>query len=132
MMRRLDIRNARGQTMVEFTMVLPLLLVVLFGIIQFGITFSKYVALTDSVRAGARTAAVSRMLPPTTRTTTIQNRVKNSSGDLTPAKVNVTILSTWVHGEDVKVTATYPYSISLFGLVVKSGNLSSSTTERVE
>ena len=36
--------------MVEFTLVLPVLLVVLFGIIQFGITFSNYVALTDAVR----------------------------------------------------------------------------------
>jgi hypothetical protein len=32
----------------------------------------------------------------------------------------------------VSVTATYPYSISLLGLVVKSGRLSSKTTERVE
>jgi hypothetical protein len=32
----------------------------------------------------------------------------------------------------VSVTATYPYSISLLGMVVKSGRLSSKTTERVE
>jgi hypothetical protein len=32
----------------------------------------------------------------------------------------------------VTVTATYPYRISLLGLVVKSGNLRSTTTERVE
>ena len=30
------------------------------------------------------------------------------------------------------VTATYPYSISLLGLVVASGNLKSTTQERVE
>ena len=42
--------------MVEFTLVLPVLLVVLFGIIQFGITFNNYISLTDSVRAGARLA----------------------------------------------------------------------------
>ena len=33
---------------------------------------------------------------------------------------------------DVSVTAPYPYNISLLGMVVKSGNLSSTTTERVE
>jgi hypothetical protein len=32
----------------------------------------------------------------------------------------------------VTVTATYPYSISLLGMVVKAGSLSSTTTERVE
>ena len=35
-------------------------------------------------------------------------------------------------GSDVQVTATYPYSISLLGLFTKSGNLTSTTTERVE
>jgi Flp pilus assembly protein TadG len=116
--------------MVEFTLVLPILLVVLFGIIQFGITFNNYVALTDSVRAGARTAAVSRFSG--TRTTDVVNRVKNASNDLTPSKVAVTVTSTWVHGEDVTVKATYPYSISLLGVVVASGSLSSTTTERIE
>jgi Flp pilus assembly protein TadG len=118
-----------GQTMVEFTLVLPILMVVLFGIIQFGITFKDYVTLTDAVRAGARTAAVSRYSADPVADT--KARVK-SAADLVPANVNVTVLSTWVHGDDVVVTATYPYAISLFGVVVSSGNLSSSTTERVE
>jgi Flp pilus assembly protein TadG len=106
------------------------LLVVLFGIIQFGLTFNNYIALTDAVRAGARTAAVSRFATNPTSDTTA--RVKNASGDLDPAKVGVTVTSTWVHGDDVVVKATYPYSISLLGVVVASGNLSSTTTERVE
>jgi len=119
--------------MVEFTLVLPVLLVVLFGIIQFGITFSNYVALTDAVRAGARTAAVSRSSSDPVGDT--QARVKDASGDLDPSKVVVpppVTPSGWTHGADVTVTATYPYSISLLGIVVASGNLSSSTTERIE
>ena len=35
-------------------------------------------------------------------------------------------------GEDVTVSAAYPYDISLLGFVVKSGDLTSTTTERVE
>ena len=54
------IRDERGQTMAEFAIVLPVLVVLLFGVIQFGILFNNYVTLTDAVRAGARTAAVSR------------------------------------------------------------------------
>ena len=115
--------------MVEFALVLPVLLVVLFGIIQFGITFNHYLSLTDSVRAGARTAAVSRMSANPTLDTV--NKVKAST-DLDPTKLTVTVTSTWQHGDDVVVKATYPYSISLFGFVVSSGNLSSTTTERVE
>ena len=38
---RSDIRSQRGQTIVEFAMVLPILALLLFGVIQFGITFNK-------------------------------------------------------------------------------------------
>ena len=44
----------------------------------------------------------------------------------------VSVSSTWVQGDDVTVTATYLYDISLLGVVVKSGSLTASTTERVE
>ena len=86
-MKRLH--NERGQTMVEFTLVLPVLLVVLFGIIQFGITFSNYVALTDAVRAGARTAAISRSAADPVGDT--KARVLNASGDLKAADVKPTV-----------------------------------------
>jgi Flp pilus assembly protein TadG len=129
-MRREHPRVERGQTMVEFTLILPILLVVLFGIIQFGLAFNNYVALTDAVRAGARTASVSRF--STTPVADTTSRVKTASGDLDPSQVNVTVTSTWVHGDDVVVAATYPYSISLFGVVVASGNLTSKATDRVE
>jgi TadE-like protein len=118
--------------MVEFVLVLPVLMVILFGIVQFGLTFNNYIALTDSVRAGARTAAVSAQTGDPVGVT--ETRVKTASGDLDPAKVDPTVSAPggWVHGQDVVVTATYPYSISLFGVVVASGNLSSKTTERIE
>ena len=48
------------------------------------------------------------------------------------APLNVTVTSTWQPGADVTVTATYPYQIKLLGLPLKSGRLSSTTTERVE
>ena len=40
--------------------------------------------------------------------------------------------SSWTIGSDVTVTATYPYSISLLGWVVKSGMLTTTMKERVE
>ena len=39
--------------MTEFALVLPLLALLLFGVIQFGVFFHQYVTLTDAVRAGA-------------------------------------------------------------------------------
>ena len=55
--RRIRSREERGQTLVEFALVLPLLGLLIFGIIQFGIIFNNYVTLTDAARAGARRAA---------------------------------------------------------------------------
>ncbi|HEU5213841.1 MAG TPA: TadE family protein [Gaiellaceae bacterium] len=130
MTRRIHIGNQRGQTMTEFALVMPILLFLLLGIIQFGIVFNNYVTLTDAVRAGARKGAVARRLPNPSGA--VQTQVRNSATDLNQKNLSVTVTSTFAAGSDVTVTATYPYSISLLGLVVKSGSLHSTTTERVE
>jgi Flp pilus assembly protein TadG len=130
MHRIVHTRDEQGQAMTEFAVVLPVLALVLFAIIQFGIAFNNYLTLTDAVRHGARTAAVSRQTGAGSAATVAS--VKASAADLQAASLAVTVSSTWQAGDDVTVTATYPYAISLFGLVVKSGSLKSSTTERVE
>lgn len=128
---RADIRSQRGQTMVEFAMVLPILCLLLFGVIQFGITFNNYVTLTDAVRAASRKAAVSRQ--SSTRTSDIQTAFYDSASDLDKSKLPApTVTSTWQHADPVTVCATYPYNINLLGMVVASGNLKSCTKERVE
>ncbi len=127
---RRSIREQRGQTMVEFAIVLPILLMLILGIAQLGLTFNNYLALTDGVRAGARYGAVLR----TSGTHDAQTiaKVKQSAANLNPSNITATITSTWQAGADLTVCATYPYSINLIGLVVKSGNLNSCTTNRVE
>ena len=124
------ITEEKGQSMAEFAIVLPILVVFLFGVIQFGILFNNYVTLTDAVRAGARTAAVSRQ--DSDPTGEAQSMVRSSAANLDQSNLNVSVSSDWQSGDDVTVTATYPYSISLLGWVVSSGSLSSKTTERVE
>jgi Flp pilus assembly protein TadG len=136
--RRSVRRSEDGQAMVEFALVLPILLLLVMGIIQFGILFNNYVTLTDAVRAGARQAAVSRDLPDPVGVATA--RVKSSGAGLDESKLEVTVTpydpndgsATWAQGGDVTVEAKYPYSINLFGMVVMSGKIKSTTTERVE
>jgi len=129
--KRIQIRNEQGQAMTEFALVLPVLALILFAVIQFGIVFNNYITLTDATRAGARKAAVSRDDP--NRDADVMAAVRSSATDLDGSKLSVSPpSSTWDSGTDVTVTASYPYSISLLGLVVKSGRLSSTTTERVE
>jgi Flp pilus assembly protein TadG len=130
MTKRFQMRNERGQTLTEFAIVLPILALLLFGVIQFGIAFNNYITLTDAVRAGARKGAVGRHLQ-NPQSAVVQS-VQNAATDLKSSDLQITITSNWTQGSDVTVTATYPYKINLLGAVVKSGRLSSSTTERVE
>src|SRR3972149_4234930 len=51
-------RAARGQSLVEFALVIPILLILVFGIIDFGMGLRSYISLTNATREGARFAAV--------------------------------------------------------------------------
>jgi Flp pilus assembly protein TadG len=126
------VREERGQTMVEFAIVLPILCTLLFGAIQFGILFNNYVTLTDAVRAGARKAAVSRQITGTTPRQACIDQIRASASDLDLSKLVPDCQSDFQPSSTVTVTATYPYSINLMGLVIASGNLRSTTQERVE
>jgi Flp pilus assembly protein TadG len=128
-MRKLR-HSEEGQALVEFALVLPLLVVLLFGVIQFGIALNNYVTLTDAVRAGAREASVSRFSP--TPGVEAEDAVRDAAVNLDQGALAVTVTSSWVRGDDVRVSATYPYEIDLVGVVVASGSLKSETTERVE
>lgn len=129
-MRRQRRSQEDGQALVEFALVLPLLVLVLFAVIQFGIAFNNYVTLTDAVRAGARTASVSRF--SSTPGAQAEAAVRDAAVNLDQGELAVTVSSSWARGDDVRVVATYPYEIDLVGLVVASGSLQSETTERVE
>jgi Flp pilus assembly protein TadG len=129
-LKRLKIRDEQGQTMTEFAIVLPLLVVLLFGIIQFGIVFNNYVTLTDAARAAARKGAVSRN--SSNPTSDCQTQGFASAADLDSSKLQLTCTSSWGPGSDVQVDAQYPYSVTLFGLPLISGNLKTVMKERVE
>ena len=52
------LRKKRGQAMVEFALVLPIFIVLLMGIMEFGLLFHQYLVVTSASREGARAAAV--------------------------------------------------------------------------
>lgn len=47
-----------GQTLVEFSMVLPLLLILIFAILDFGRAMYSWSVLSNAAREGGRTAAI--------------------------------------------------------------------------
>jgi Flp pilus assembly protein TadG len=117
--------------MTELALVLPILVVLVLAIAQFGVAFNNYVTLTDAARAAARKGAVSREAG---QSSDCQNAGYAAGTDLKNPGTDfkVTCVSSWGIGSDVTATATYPYQISLLGWVVKSGTLTSTTKERVE
>jgi Flp pilus assembly protein TadG len=130
MPKRFSFRDQKGQSMTEFALVLPVLALLLFGVIQFGLVFNNYIQLTDAVRAGARKGAVGRHLQNPQGA--VVAAVRGASTNLDQDELEVSVTSSFEQGTDVEVTASYPYSINLLGVVVKSGELTSTTKERVE
>jgi Flp pilus assembly protein TadG len=135
-LKRVSLRDQQGQAATEFALVLPILALLLFGIIQLGVVFNHYVTITDAVRTGARKAAVGRLVlqgggDPAGQA---EAGVRASASDLNQSDLQVTVnpLGGWSQGSDVSVSASYPYQVSLLGIVVSSGNLTATTQERVE
>ena len=56
---RRRVRSERGAELVEFALTLPLLLLVVLGIIEFGLLFQEYEVVTNAAREGARIAVLS-------------------------------------------------------------------------
>lgn len=125
-------KNERGQTMTEFAFILPILIVLMLGIVQFGIAFNNYVSLTDAVRAGARKAAVSRHESNPAGACRAQVIASRGNLDQTKLQQNLVCSSSWAPGAEVRVYADYPYEIKLLDWSVYSGRLKSEMKERVE
>jgi Flp pilus assembly protein TadG len=51
-------QREEGQALVEFALVVPLLLLILFAIVQFGIMLNTYITVSDAARSGARQLAL--------------------------------------------------------------------------
>ena len=127
--RKILWRAETGQALTEFILVVPVLCFILFAIMQFAALYNHWITLTDATRVGARTAAVSRETCPGNT----EQAVRDSAVNLDQSQLAVSMSACpWDAGGQVTVTATYPWSISLVGLVVADGTLTSTTKERVE
>ena len=126
-------RSERGAALVEFALVLPLLLVVIAGIVDFAFLFQRYEVITNAAREGARMASLSS--PGTYNDAAVRSHVRSyvmaglDMSDLsqvmptTPDAVQVenVALTVDLGGGDTaivparKVTITYKHSFLLLG-----------------
>lgn len=96
----------RGATAVEFALLLPILLLLAFGIIDFGRALNAQITLTQAAREGARLEALGQ--PAAAVTSRAQSAAAGLSG------VTVTIVSSCAPGAgpaaNADVTAGYQFS----------------------
>jgi Flp pilus assembly protein TadG len=109
--------SEEGAELVEFAIVLPLMLLVLFGIIDFGLLFQRYQVVTNAAREGARIAVL-----PGYGDADVQTRVSQflSAAGLTetatvpsPARSSISLGTQCI--SVVSVSVDYPYSYSAIG-----------------
>lgn len=80
------IKDKRGQALVELALVLPLLILIIIGMMEFGRIFHSYLLITNAAREGARLGVVGET------DSEIRTRVKDMavSLDLTDSQISIT------------------------------------------
>ncbi len=112
----------KGQALAEFALLIPIFLILLFAIVDFGMGFYSLITVTNSAREGARLGAVAATQQD------IIDRVYQTS-DLPSEDINMTVTVTNAQGQpgdSVVVQVDYDYDLitPLAGLVqLVSGNI---------
>jgi len=98
------IKNNRGQAMVEFALILPFLLLLIIGSMEFGLVINQYMVLAEAAREGARSAALGG------DNATVMAVAKTAASQIDTTQLTVAILPTptRVRGNGVTVTVTKP------------------------
>ena len=95
-----------GQSLVEFALVVPIFLLVLFSIVDFGMAFHAWITVTNSAREGARVGAVRATSPQ------IEQRVRDTAESLDQANLTVSVTNAeGAPGGSVVVDVSYDYSL---------------------
>ena len=80
------LKRRRGATIVEFALIVPFVLAILIGIMEFGWLIKNHLLLANGTREGARTASIGKS------TSEIQTRIMNSVQPLSVVSPNGSIL----------------------------------------
>ncbi len=115
-------KNEKGQSLVEFALVLPVLVLLLVGIFEFGFIFNAYLQINHASREGARTGAV-RALDDD-----IEAVVLQSTPTLDPSNMIITITpDESIRGRGDSITVEIDYEHHLLSLFL--GDVMSSTLD---
>ncbi len=128
----LKLKDEKAQSMVEFAIIFPILLLILVGIIEFGFMFSGYLTLSNASREAARSISLGA------GDVAAVQKVKDSAANLDKTHIVVTINPVEAirkQGDLVTLTITYDYDFLTPFMEKIFGNnfiLKTETTMRVE
>ena len=136
MVQRLRSRHQEGASLVEFSVLAPLFIVLLFGLVEFGLSIYTKGLLSNASREGARFGVV--FSTPRKTSGEISTKVQeflNKSGFTDTATISVNGAQ-GASGAPLSVTVTYPYNFLVlpsfvFGFT-GALNLSSNTVMLME
>ena len=133
-----SIRDDDGQALVEFALVLPVFLLLLFGMIEFGRAYNYWVDQTHLANQAARFAAVDhRPVAGQTITQYVKAQgstaeLRNGTGQVGPG-LKVCLATTGAVGDPVTATATSTYHwLSILGVSTASSTITATAKMRVE
>lgn len=107
MIRRFWIED-RGQALVEMALILPLFLLLLFGVIEMGRVGYAYITVSNAAREGGRVATIGGT------DLEITSAIKNAAISLDPANLTISISPTQavrLSGQGVSVQVAYPVQL---------------------
>jgi Flp pilus assembly protein TadG len=125
------IKNA-GQGLVEFTLTLPILLLILVGVLDLGRLYFAAMTVTNAAREGARYGASN---PCYASCTAIQSHAQNEAfgSIINPTQLNVTSTltsGTCALGNPITVTVTYDFQL-ITSYIFGGGTIPLSATDQM-
>jgi Flp pilus assembly protein TadG len=132
------IREERGQALVEFVLLLPMLLLVLVGVIEVGI----WIVTDGDLTSGTREAG--RLLSTSTNDVSaiqdVENRlVQNITSGIDTSKLQYSFnpppassTPLWPSGTTVTMTVTYPDELTVLGISASNPNMTTSAQVRIQ
>ena len=134
----MSVRQERGQTAVEFALVIPVMLLFLLGIFQIGVTFFNNESLQTSARDGARAGAIHTGATVAQIQAYVDAAVRDNAVGLDTSTTKLVVSSFCSpdptqcnQGDTIDVTVTYPWKIGVMAFS-KSGTLTTHTMLRME
>jgi Flp pilus assembly protein TadG len=103
-------KKEKGQSLVEFALILPILLIILIGVVDLGRMYYAYIIITDAAAEGATYAAINP-----NDISEIENRARAACGDIAAGVQSVQVTCPTCpsaeSGDTVTVSISYDYVV---------------------